>query len=49
MNLLDIVPAAYYTSGGEELQFGNNPSKAEPVLKVTSKISSARDLVLDRP
>lgn len=48
VNLLDIVPAAYYTSGGEELQFGNNPSKAEPVLKVTSKISSARDLVLDR-
>lgn len=48
VSLLDIVPAAYYTSGGEELQFGNNPTKAEPVLKVTNNVSTARDLVLDR-
>lgn len=48
VGLLDVVPAAYYTSGGEELQFGNNPAKAEPVLKVASKVSTARDLVLDR-
>ena len=48
VGLLDIIPAAYYTSGGEEYQFGLNPTKAEPVLKVTSKISTARDLILDR-
>lgn len=48
IELLDIVTAAYYTDSGEEYQFGNNPSKAEPVLKVTGKISTARDLVLDK-
>ena len=48
VGLLDIVPAAYFTSGGEEHQFGLNPAKAEPVLKVASKISTARDLVLDK-
>lgn len=48
VGLLDIIPAAYYTGSGEEYQFGLNPTKAEPVLKVTSKISTARDLVLDR-
>lgn len=48
VGLLDIVPAAYYTSGGEEFQFGNNPAKAEPVLKVAGKVSTARDLVLNR-
>ena len=48
VGLLDIIPAAYYTSGGEEYQFGLNPTKAEPVLKVANKISTARDLVLDK-
>lgn len=48
VSLLDIIPAAYYTSSGEEHQYGLNPTKAEPVLKVTSKISTARDLVLDK-
>jgi len=48
VGLLDIIPAAYYTSSGEEHQYGLNPTKAEPVLKVTSKISMARDLVLDK-
>jgi len=48
VGLLDIVPAAYFTSSGEENQYGLNPTKAEPVLKVTSKISTARDLVLDK-
>lgn len=48
IGLLDIIPAAYYTSGGEEYQFGTNPTKAEPVLKVAGKISAARDLVLDK-
>lgn len=48
VGLLDIIPAAYYTSSGEAYQFGSNPTKAEPVLKVTGKISTARDLVLDK-
>ena len=48
VGLLDIIPAAYYTSSGEEHQFGLNPTKAAPVLKVPGKISPARDLVLDK-
>jgi len=48
ISLLDIVPAAYYTDGDEPYQFGSNPSKTEPVLKITSKVSIARDLVLDK-
>ena len=47
VSLLDIIPAAYYTGSGDEYQYGLNPTKAEPVLKVTGKISTARDLVLD--
>ncbi|MHC1696023.1 MAG: DrmE family protein [Eubacteriales bacterium] len=48
IRLLDIVPASYYTDGDEPYQFGSNPSKAEPVLKITGKVSIARDLVLDK-
>ena len=48
VSLSDILPAAYYTSIEEKYQFGRNPTKAEPVLKVTGKISTARDLVLDK-
>lgn len=47
IGLLDIVPAAYYT-GQEEIQFGTNPTKAIPVLKVAGKMSVARDIVLDK-
>lgn len=47
VNLLDIVPASYFTNGVIEYQFGLNPTKAEPVIKVTGNISTARDLVLD--
>lgn len=47
IGLLDIVPAAYYT-GQEEIQFGTNPTKATPVLKITGKMSVARNLVLDK-
>lgn len=48
IGLLDIVPASYYTDGDEPYQFGSNPSKAEPVLKIAGKVSVARDLVLDK-
>ncbi len=47
VNLLDIVPASYFTNGGVEYQFGANPTKAEPVIKVAGNLSTARDLVLD--
>ena len=46
--LLDIVPASYYTGNGIEYGFGSNPTKAEPVLKVTGNLSTARELVLDK-
>lgn len=48
IGLLDIVTASYYTGSGEEYQYGSNPEKTEPVLKITGKISTARDLVLDK-
>ncbi len=48
VGLLDIVPASYFTSSGEELQYGTNPTKAEPVLKVASRVSMARKLVLNK-
>lgn len=48
IGLLDIVTASYYTSSGEEYQFGTNPAKSDPVLKVTGKVATARDLVLDK-
>ena len=48
IGLLDLVTASYYTSNLEEYQYGANPAKTEPILKVVSKISAARDLVLDK-
>lgn len=48
IGLLDIVPASYYTDGDEPYQFGSNPSKAEAVLKITGKVSIARELVLEK-
>ncbi len=48
VSLTDIVPISYYTGNGEIVQIGSNPSKAEAVIKVTSKMSMARELVLDK-
>ena len=48
VGLLDIVTASYYADSGEEYQLGNNPAKTEPVLKITRKISTARELVLEK-
>lgn len=48
VNISDVVPCTYYSGSGEQLQIGNNVSKAEAVIKVTSKMSIARELVLDR-
>lgn len=48
VELMDVVPVSYYTGNGEQFQIGKNASKAEAVIKVTSKMSMARDLVLNR-
>lgn len=48
VNLYDVFPVSYYTSSGEQTQIGKNSSKAEAVIKVTSNISMARELVLDK-
>ncbi len=48
VELMDVVPVSYYTGNGEQIQIGKNASKAEAVIKVTSKMSMARDLVLDK-
>jgi len=46
--LTDIVPISYFTASGEECQIGRNPSKVEAVIKLTSKVSEARNLVLSK-
>lgn len=48
VQLTDVVPVSYYSGNGEQLQIGKNASKAEAVIKITSKMSMARDLVLDK-
>lgn len=48
IGLLDFVTASYYTESGEEYQYGKNPAKTDPVIKITAKVSTARDLVLSK-
>lgn len=48
IKLTDIVPVSYFTSGCEEFQIGKNPAKSEAVIKVVSKVSAARDIVLNK-
>lgn len=48
VGLTDVVPVSYYTGNGEQFQIGKNASKAEAVIKVTGKMSMARELVLDK-
>lgn len=45
--LLDLVTASYFTEGNE-MRFGGNSAKNEPVLKFTSKLSVANSLVSGR-
>jgi hypothetical protein len=46
--LLDLVTASYYADGGKEYPLGGNAGKNNPVLKVAGKVSTARDLALDK-
>ena len=48
VSLLDIIPASYYTSSGEEYQIGLNQLKIDSALKATGDISTARELLLDK-
>jgi hypothetical protein len=47
VNLLDIVTVSYFTDA-EEYRYAGNPGRNDPVLKITGKISTARDLILDK-
>ena len=47
IKLLDLVTASYF-SENDEYRYGGNTAKAEPVLKITGKISVARQLVLSK-
>lgn len=46
VGLFDLVACSYYTNGLEETVIGSNPSKKEPVIKLTSHISTGRELAL---
>lgn len=48
VNLLDVMPVSYYTSISKEYQFGSNPTKSEPVIKVAGNLSTARELILNK-
>lgn len=48
IKLTDLVPVSYYTESDQEYQYGINPSKNEPVIKLTGKVSVARKLLLRR-
>ena len=48
VGLLELFPASYYAGIDSVYQYGSNPTKSEPIFKVTSSVSVARDLVLDR-
>lgn len=48
ISVADIVPVSYYTSSYEEIRVGKNPSKEEAFIKIASRVSTARDIVLDK-
>lgn len=47
VRLLDLVTASYFTEN-DEYRYGGNAAKTEPVMKITGKISVARQLVISR-
>ena len=48
IKLTDLVPVSYYSENDQEYQYGINPSKNEPVIKLTGSVSVARKLLLRR-
>lgn len=47
IKITDLVPVSYFTDD-QEYPYGINPSKNEPVIKLTGKVSVARKLLLKR-
>lgn len=47
VQLTELVPVSYFTEN-EEYPYGGNPAKSEPVLKITGRVSKARELLLKR-
>lgn len=47
IKLLDIVSASYFTEN-DEYTYRGNPGKTEPILKITNRISVARDLIINK-
>lgn len=43
-NYLDLVTASYYTEGNE-YRYSGNAEKSDPNIKITSRLSMARDLI----
>ena len=48
VKLTELVPVSYFTESNQEYQYGANPSKNEPVIKLTGKVSVARKLLLKK-
>lgn len=48
IKLTELVPVSYYTESNQEYQYGANPAKNEPVIKLTGKVSVARKLLLNK-
>lgn len=46
IKLLEIVTASYFTDN-DEYPYGGNRGKTEPVIKITGKVSVARDLLFE--
>lgn len=45
VKLLDLVTASYYTES-DEYNYSGNSARHEPILKITSKLSVARELII---
>lgn len=48
MDFTDFVEVSYYTEREQEYPIGGNAARIEPVIKITSKVSVARKLLLQR-
>ena len=48
IKLTELVPTAYFTEKNQSYQYGENPAKNEPVIKLTGKVSVARALLFSR-
>ena len=48
IKLTELVTVSYFTEGKREYPYGRNPSKSEPVIKLTGKVSVARELLLGK-